>query len=213
MKNIPWVPYEGKINEGKAEPLKKHKADQMWLVCCWRTWFTFCMLVVWLAFNNLHVVVACNEVNNALVFSIALCYHYMWCVFLLDTDATMKKVIYVCVYFRSTDANMWVIFVCHLSIWYLSRPVCVLWYFTGYIKLISFSYLISIIALHGHILDISFSYTHITFYKWNLPTKTMSDNLRLPPVNYRWCLFNWGNIDCTNVETTGDVCRFTACQL
>jgi hypothetical protein len=29
MKNIPWVPYEGKINEGKAEPLKKHKADQM----------------------------------------------------------------------------------------------------------------------------------------------------------------------------------------
>jgi hypothetical protein len=29
MKNIPWVSYEGKINEGKAGPLKKHKADKM----------------------------------------------------------------------------------------------------------------------------------------------------------------------------------------
>ena len=35
LKNIPWVPYEGNINEGKAGPLKKHKADKMWLVCCW----------------------------------------------------------------------------------------------------------------------------------------------------------------------------------
>jgi hypothetical protein len=29
IKNIPLVPYEGKINEGEASPLKKHKADKM----------------------------------------------------------------------------------------------------------------------------------------------------------------------------------------